>query len=321
MAILMLGMAAPATGQTPEKPTVAPAGESEVFNPDASKTLPETTPDATPSDEVIVTEDAAKTEDEEPQTADQTLQQPGWGNARDQTPAVRRKEADKACQGTPPPTSKMLGFPGSVGASGSDPFGRLILVVAVGALVVAGVAYLVRHRGKVTPRGPLESVAAIIGILGVIAGLAVQLVPGVGVRERPPPSVSMEVSDITRRITQAEYAEKTRSRPRRGVDGREVGNVIWLEIHLEGYRDKPLSLQYASFDPDANHALLPGTAITTPIPHHDVDVETQFVPIWVGYPLSERFEAAFRLLDGPQVQALAETNVMKGSKYRYSCKP
>jgi hypothetical protein len=321
VAIVILGPpVAPALGQTPDKAVVAPAGESEVFNPDASKPLPETTPDATPSDQVIDTEDAATTKGEEPQTADETVQQPGWGNARDQKPAVRRKEADTACQGTPPPTSRMLGFPGSVGASEGDPLGRLILIVAVGALLVAGVAYLMRQRGKETQRGPLESVAAIIGILGVIAGLAVQLVPGVGVRERPPPAVSMEVSDITPRITQAEYAEKTHSRRRGGVDGREVGNVIWLEIHLEGYRDKPLTLQYASFDPGANHALLPGTAITTPIPHHDVDVETQFVPIWVGYPLSEKFEAAFRLLDGQRVQALAETSAMKASKYRYSCK-
>jgi hypothetical protein len=319
--ILILGRpVAPAVGQTPDKPAVTPAGESEVFNPDASEPLPETTPEATPSDDVIDTEDTARTEEKDPQTADETVQQPGWGNARDQKPAVRRKEAEEACEGTPPPTSRMLGYPGSVGASGGDPLGRLILIVAVGALLVAGVAYLVRHRGNETPRGPLESVAAIIGILGVIAGLAVQLVPGVGVRERPPPAVSMEVRDITRRITHAEYAEKTNSRPRRGVDGREVGNVIWLEIHLEGYRDKPLTLQYASFDPGANHALLPGTAITTRIPHHDVDVETQFVPIWVGYPLSEKFEAAFRLLDGQRVQALAETSEMKASKYRYSCK-
>lgn len=315
----MLGAAAPAVGQTPDKPAVAPTGEAEVFDPDASRRLPETTPEATPSDEVIDPEDAARTEEDDPQTSNETIQQPGWGNALDQTPAVRRKEAHEACEGTPPPTSRMLGFPGSVGDSGGDPLGRLILIVAVGALLVAGVAYLVRHRGKATPRGPLESVAAIIGILGVIAGLAVQLVPGVGVRERPPPAVSMEVSDISRRITHAEYARKTRSKPRRGVDGREVGNVIWLAIHLEGYRDKPLTLQYASFDPGANHALLPGTAITTPIPPHDVDVETRFVPIWVGYPLSERFEAAFRLLDGQRVQALAETNAMKASKYRYSC--
>jgi hypothetical protein len=320
VAVLMLGAAAPAVGQVQDDSAAAPATDAKVYDPDLGKPVEETTPEATPSDEVIDPEDAATTEGEEPQLADTTVQQPGWGNAHDQKPEVRRKEADKACEGTPPPTSRMLGFPGSVGASEGKPLGRLILVVAVGALFVAGVAYLVRHRGKATPRGPLESVAAIIGILGVIAGLAVQLVPGVGVRERPPPAVSMEVSDITPRITQAEYAEKTHSKPRRGVDGREVGNVIWLEIHLEGYRDRPLSLQYASFDPGANHALLPGTAIRTPIPHHDVDVETQFVPIWVGYPLSEKFEAAFRLLDGPQVQALAETSAMKASKYRYSCK-
>ena len=214
----------------------------------------------------------------------------------------------------------MLGFPGTVAASEGDPLGRLILIVAVSALVVAGIAYLVRHRrGGTAARGPLETVATVVGILGASAGLAVTFIPGVGVRESPVPAITMEISDINRRITQHEYAMKTQTRRLPEPDSREVGNVIWLEIHLEGYGDKPLSLQYASFDPDTSGALLPGTAVSVELPHEDVDVETQFVPVWVGYPKSRTFEAAFRLLHEGRVQALAETGAMRGSRYRYSC--
>jgi len=318
----MLGTAAPAAGQVQDDPAAAPAGDAKVYDPDQAEPVEKTTPEATPSDEVIVTEDAETTEEEkEPQTANETVQQPGWGNASDQKRAVKEKEADQDCRRTPPPTSSMLGYPGAVAASEGDPISRLLLIFALGALLVAGVAYLIRRKGTATERGPLESVSTILGILGAVAGLAVQFVPGIGVHEKPLPAVSMKVRDITPRIRHAEYARKTNSKRRlRGVDGREVGNVIWLEIHLEGYQDKELMLQYASFDPEANHALLPGTAIKAPLPHGDVDAETQFVPIWVGYPLSEKFEAAFRLLEGGRVQALAQTSEMRSSKYRYACR-
>src|SRR6188508_3796498 len=51
VAIVILGCpVAPAVGQTRDKSAVTPAGDAEVFNPDASRRLPETTPEATPSD-------------------------------------------------------------------------------------------------------------------------------------------------------------------------------------------------------------------------------------------------------------------------------
>jgi hypothetical protein len=317
MAALSLGSAAVVVAQTPEPPPdFAPPPDTKVFDPDRSAPLPDTQPEEEPSDDPIGDEDVRMTEDD--QLSDETVEQPGWGNARDQSMTAKRAEEQQSCTGAAPPTSHMLGFPGAVAASESNPFGRLLLIVAVGALVVAGIAYALR-RGKQTERGPLETVATVVGILGSIAGLAVLFVPGVGVEKPPPPDVSMEISDINRRITQNEYAKKTQSKPLRGPDGREVGNVIWLRIHLEGYGDKPLTLQYASFDPDTSGALLPGTAVTAKIPHEDVDVETQFVPVWVGYPKSKRFEAAFRLLHERRVQAIAETGQMKGSRYRYSC--
>jgi hypothetical protein len=309
-----------AVGQTPDSPT--PAGPTEVteFDPDLSAPVAGTQPAEEPSEDPISTEDPTMTTDDE--VSNEMLQQPGWGRARDQTTEAKRSEAaaDCAAEGVAPPISKMLGLPGAVAVAEADSLGWLILVIAVGALVVAGIAFAVRRRRGASPaRGPLESVATVVGILGVIAGLAVQFVPGVGVREAPAPAVKVAVSDVNPRITQAEYADKTHSKRPSREDRREVGNVIWLEIHLEGYRDKELKLQYALFDPDAGGALLPGTAVTVPVPRQGADVETQFLPIWVGYPLSERFEAAFRVLDGRRVQALAATGKMKASKYRYSC--
>ena len=211
----------------------------------------------------------------------------------------------------------MLGLPGSVSGSEGGSLGWLVLVIAAGALAVAAIAYGLRRRRH--PRGSLETVATVVGILGVIAGIAVQFVPGVGVHQTPAPKASMDVRDVNARIPHVEYARKVRTELPRPEDRREVGNVIWLEIHLEGYRDKEPYLQYGLYDPDAGDALLPGTAAVVPIPHSDEDVQTQFVPIWLGYPLSERFKAAFRLLDGSRVQAIAESDRMRSSKYRYSC--
>ena len=53
------------------------------------------------------------TEENEKVIADETLQQPGCGNARDQRKSVKATESEKDCAGTPPPTSRMLGFPGT----------------------------------------------------------------------------------------------------------------------------------------------------------------------------------------------------------------
>ena len=295
IAVLSL-MAAPAAGQPP---IVAPADDAKVFDPSQSRPVPEGTPSGD-----VVGDEATMTEEDEKVIADETVQQPGWGNARDQRKSVRVDESEEDCAGTPPPTSRMLGFPGTAAASEGDPLGRLILIVAVSALVVAGIAYLVRHRRR-DPRGECRPGG------DVHPGSRRQGVAGArdhdGDQRRQPAHHAGRVRDET----------QTRRLPE--PDSREVGNVIWLEIHLEGYGDKPLSLQYASFDPDTSGALLPGTAVSVELPHEDVDVETQFVPVWVGYPKSRTFEAAFRLLHEGRVQALAETGEMRGSRYRYSC--
>jgi hypothetical protein len=322
--VMLLGpCGAPALGQqaaSPSATSTVPKGE--VFNPDLSQPLQGTQAEEAETDEPLEGDDAETTEEEPEVVTSETIRQAGWGSAADQTPEAKHTEAVKDCEGTPPPTSKMLGLPGSVQRSEGGSLGWLALVIAGGALVVAGLAYWVRRRrGPSASRGSLESVATVVGILGGIAGLAVQFVPGVGVHETPGPAVKMTVRDVNARIPRLEYAKKVNSKKLpKGEDRLEVGNVIWLEIRLEGYRDKKPSLQYGLYDPAAGNALLPGTAVVTGIPHGDADVETQFVPIWVGYPLSPKFQAAFRLLDGDRVQAVAETDNMPTSKYRYRCR-
>lgn len=319
--VLLLGLVAvPARGQA--SPTPEPAGQDETFDPDLSEEMSGTQPEEPASEDPIDPEAGATPEAEEGEVSDETIQQPGWGNAADQTAEAKRAEAETDCSGAAPPTSKMLGLPGSVGGSEGGAFGALVLVIAAAALVVAGLAYAVRRRrDPSSARGSLESVATVVGILGGIAGLAVQFVPGVGAHEKPAVSATMAVRDVNARIPHVEYARKVNSDLPRPEDRREVGNVVWLEIRLEGYRDKDPVLQYGLYDSGAGagDTLLPGTAVVVPIPHGDEDIETQFVPIWVGYPLSEKFKAAFRLLDGDRVQAIAETDRMKASKYRYSC--
>lgn len=318
-ALLLLACAGPAAAAQ-DQPVVETTGDQQRFDPDLIQDVPDTAPVEEPSDEPIDAADAETTTEDE--LSNETIQRPGWGSAADQSQQAKRTEAREACNvDAQPPVSKMLGLPGSVGGGSGGPLGWLILAIAGGALAVAGIAYVLRHKrgGSTATRGSLEMVATVVGILGGIAGLAVQFVPGIGVHEARTPSAAMEVRDVNARITHGEYTHKTHGRMPPGDDGDEVGNVIWLEVRLEGYGDKRPMLQYASYDPDLGQALLPGTAAQVPVPRAGDDLETHFLPIWIGYPLSERFVAGFRLLDGDRVQAVAETGRMKASKYRYAC--
>src|SRR5215210_2983035 len=88
VAVVGLGLvAAPAVGQTRDAPSDSPPSDVEVFDPERSSPVPETQPEEEASDEPISTEDATMTEDE--QVAEETVQQPGWGNASDTTPTEK----------------------------------------------------------------------------------------------------------------------------------------------------------------------------------------------------------------------------------------
>jgi hypothetical protein len=67
-----------------------------------------------------------------------------------------------------------------------------------------------------------------VAIFGGLAGLAVQFIPGIGVREAVPTEARLVVREVHARITRGEYAKKTgvdtRGVPK--IDLREVGDVI-----------------------------------------------------------------------------------------------
>jgi hypothetical protein len=326
---LLLSLAGPAIGPESSAQVNTPVETGQVLETDAvvDPTPPAetgTVPSGEVTDEGPLTDQPAET-DQDDHTSNTEIQTPGYGNAAEQSPTAKRDEirfVESACQTNPPPTSTMLGLPGSTGGDDHHNSGWLLIAVAAGLLLLAALGFtLKRQRSSDSPIGMLSGAAAVIGIVSGLAGLAVQFVPGVGANEKPPPEATMEVRQVHPRITRAEYARKTGSQVRlTREDRREVGNVIWVEIQVRGYQDHRPTLQYALYDSQAAGALLPGTAKRVALTPEGKDVETLFVPIWVGYPRSQSFEAQFRLLDGEQVQQMASTGKMAGSSYRYSCR-
>ncbi len=326
-ALVLLCFALPAAAQDPAAP-VSPGVSSEVFepdvvvDPDTAEPEPGTVPGGAPDEGGSIDDEPLLDEDDN--TSNTELQTPGYGNAADQSVGAKQEEirqVEEKCLSNRPPTSTMLGLPGTVGGDEDGWWGWLLILIAGGLLLVAGLGFLlVKNRSRNNPIWSLSTAAATIGIVSGLAGLVVQFVPGVGVNEHPPPEATMEVRQVHSRITRAEYARKTGSELRlQPADRREVGNVIWVEVRVRGYQDRSPALQYALYDSGAAGALLPGTAKRIDLKPEDRDVETLLVPIWVGYPKSDAFEAQFRLLDGEQVEQMASTGRMKGSTYRYSC--
>jgi hypothetical protein len=332
----LLCLAAPVVSPDTSATAQTVRESAQVFETDAvvdprAEAEPGTDPETPPDAGVEAEGDEGDLLDGEPPSADldgntpnTTLQTPGYGNAADQSPQDKQAEIERveqACKDARPPTSKMLGLPGFAGGDQEGSWGWLLIAVAVTLLAIAAIGIVLgRRRSKGSPIGPLSATAAVVGIVSAVAGLAVQFIPGVGVSERPPSEATMEVRQVHPRITRGEYATKTATDvPINDRDWREVGNVVWVEIQARGYEDKKPFLQYALYDPDAAGALLPGTAKRIALRPRDQDVQTLFVPIWVGYPKSKFFEAQFRLLDGERVQQMASTGRMPGSTYRYSC--
>ena len=251
---------------------------------------------------------------------------PGYSNAANQKPAEKRKEAEGDCVKQRPPVSKLLGVQGAVVGDARHSWATVALLVALSSVALAAGAYLVRKRraaasgGEVKPRGLLEQVATVVAIFGGLAGLAGQFGARLGAEAPPPPEAVMMIREVHPRITRGEYAAKTDSTVALSPeDEREVGNVVWLEIRLKGYREKSLHVQWGLYDRDAGEALLPTTAKRIRLNLEPADVQTLILPIWVGYPQSARFEAQYRLLEGSAVRQMTATGVMRGSKYRYAC--
>ena len=131
----------------------------------------------------------------------------------------------------------------------------------------------------------------------------------------------MEVRTVNARITRAEFARRLQVEPpRSSVDRREVGNVIWLQLGLAGYRGDRLDLQWGSYETKPGGPLVAATTHTTPVEvSDDSDEQTLFQPVWVGYPSLKRFHVQFRLLQDGQVREIASTGPMRGNLARYAC--
>ncbi len=257
---------------------------------------------------------------------------PTRGNAALQPDDAKRAEAKASCTSKRPPPSHLLAIGSSVvSKDGGGSWTSAAIVIALAAAALAALGFGVRRghaavKGQPSaPRSMLERVATIVAIGAGVAGLAVQFVPGVGAHVDPPPEATMQVRAVNARITRGEYAGTIADKGQRqlsSLDRREVGNVVWLEMRLQGFhRDRHLALQWGSYALDLGRALVPGTAKETHIDlNTDSDIQKIFVPVWVGYPPDKRrFEVQFRLLDGRQVRDLARTGPMKGPKYRYAC--
>lgn len=324
--LLLIGPAAAAApAQTPAPPP-APAVD---FNLDAepvTKPPQDETPAAAVPEPTDVLEAGTPTTTTPAPAAEQDANiRSGAGSAQAQPLALKQKEATEKCYHKTQ-ISSLLGLPGSSGSDSGGSWGLLLLAVALGSGAVAVFIWLRRRRrGTSDPRDPLETVSAIVALISTIVGLALSLVPGVGVDQPPPPDATMHVREAHARITHGEYAKKTgTSAGRDKVDKREVGNVIWLELQLDGYANTPLRLQYGSYRYGGGGGLLPGTAREINLGRKRNDVETTFLPVWIGYPRRadglRRFQAQFRLIDERRrILNMAHTGRMKTWQYRYAC--
>jgi hypothetical protein len=194
-----------------------------------------------------------------------------------------------------------------------------LALAAAGALVAAFAVGRRRGRGSV-----LEIAAATVGILGGLAALAGQFT-GVGHREQPPPQATAVVREVYARVPRGEYMKKMEDVVRQGrvsaLDKRELGNVVWLQIDLTGYRQaEAMRLEWASYGAASGSGELPETQGTAKLRLVHRDHQKQFIPVWVGLP-EVKYQVQFRIVDPRTdvVQGMASTGAMRGERHRYSC--
>jgi hypothetical protein len=197
-----------------------------------------------------------------------------------------------------------------------------VLWLGVGAAAAALALLWWRFRDRLRGggrKGLIDLLGATVAICTGVAALAAQFVPGVGVRDTPPPELTMAVTQVHARVQHGSYANAVRESVPRALDRLEIGNVVWLQLGLKGFKDERLVLQWAEYNLDTGGALLPDTEgrRALAIEH---DNETRFEPVWVGYPRSGRFQVQLRVLQDGQVQGMARTGEMRGTQYRYGCR-
>ena len=328
VASLLLGLPAVAAGAPSplidQDAVVAPPPASAEPPPSGDPTTSTTTPATPPPPETTTTTTSPPPLAPPPAPPEVLRRDPGAGSAAAQSRRTKLAEARRACAPQRPPINRMLSIGGVVAADEGSGWGRLALFVAACFAAIGAIAFLARRRNAhrrdapVAPRGRLETISALVAIAGTLIAIGDQLVG-----ESRPPQAMMSVRDVLPRITREEYARRTGTDVAKipKIDRREVGNVVLLEIRLEGYEGRELALNYATYSLDRNvgGTLLSATERNVGLRVADEDVQTSFVPIWIGYPKSERFEAQFRLVEDEEIRQLANAGPMKGSTYRYAC--
>jgi hypothetical protein len=298
--------------QTP--PPAPPARDTKTTPPPTSTPEPTATTTTTPAPPPVPP----------PLSAPSLRTDPGARNAAAQSDRSKRAEARAVCTPQRPPINQMLAIGGLVAGDEGSPWGRVALFVAACFALIGLVAFVVRraadrsHDAPPAVRGRLETISLVVAIAGGLIAIADRFIT-----PPPPAEAAIAVRDVLPRVTRDEYARRTEVDVREiaKLDRREVGNVVLLEIRLTGYRGRRLGLQYATYslDRDVAGSLLPGTDVKVGLRVAGEDTQTSFVPIWVGYPKSKRFEAQFRLIENDEIRQLTSTGPMKGSTYRYAC--
>ena len=165
------------------------------------------------------------------------------GGSRAQRTKAKAWEAKYRCLPNP---SRMMARGGTAIA---NPGPRLLawlayVIAGTCALLVLG-GFVIRRRSKGAEAKPgpglLEVVATVIGLCATATGLLTWFAPDLAARATPASKVEMEVQSVNTRIAHGEFvANEERTTRLHGTDRREVGNVIWLNLHLVGYRGKEL---------------------------------------------------------------------------------
>jgi len=294
---------------------------------------------------------------------------PGAGDAAAQKPTEKLAEARGDCKRERPPLNRMLSVGGEFPTEKGFPWTTVGLLIAVCFAAIGAAAYFIRRRGSRKGRPPpagggiLETVSAVVAVVGSVLAIGDQVI-----EERPTRQATITVRDVIPRITRSHFDRTTGKDWRKValVDRLEVGNVVLLELRLTGYRGKPLSIRWGTYslDPAVRGALLntndPSVRGTLekvgdpniPVPVKD-DQQTSFVPVWLGYPKSAKFEVQFRLVEGRQprklqsklqirqprklqsklqirqlrklqsklqIRQLSTLGPMRGTQYRYACR-
>jgi hypothetical protein len=319
-----LALPPPVTEEAPPSPPpTTPGGSTEPAQPgdtgETDGTTGTTTGTTTPSTGTVTPGPSF----DRPVTKSQT-----GGVAGSQPVSEREREYLQSCRDKALwPVSPLAAIAGSNVTDRQDRWPWYLLV---GALLILIAAFAVRASRRHGTQGSpgmsnLEAGATIVGIVVALPGIAGLFFPGIGSRHHPPASATMLVREVQARITRGEFIKHAIPPPERPklkhvFDRQEIGDVIWLEVGLDGFRGAALTLTWASYSRPGGYSLIPRTddALQVRVGEHS-DAETRFLPIWVGLP-KYPFQVRFRLIDDHrELREVARTGDMRGSQLRYAC--